>query len=142
MATISPFLWFDNTAEEAADFYLSIFPNARKTGGLSQGGKAITLALELEGQKLTFLNGGPGHKLTDAFSLVVTCADQAEIDHYWALLTEGGSEVACGWLKDQFGVSWQIVPANLADLLSKPGAMQAMMKMKKLEIAGLEAAGA
>jgi predicted 3-demethylubiquinone-9 3-methyltransferase (glyoxalase superfamily) len=105
-------------------------------------GKALTVSFELDGQRFTALNGGPGHPFNDAVSFVVSCETQEEIDFYWAKLTaDGGSEVACGWLKDKFGLSWQIVPANIGKLLFTPKAMQAMMRMKKLDIAVLEAAG-
>ena len=146
---ITPFLWFDrNTAEEAVDFYLSIFPNSRKLsefrspvdtpGGTA--GSVLTISFELDGLRFTALNGGPHHPFTDAISFVVSCETQQEIDHYWSRLTEGGAEVACGWLRDKFGMSWQIVPARLGDLLGNPRAMQAMMNMKKLDIAELETA--
>jgi predicted 3-demethylubiquinone-9 3-methyltransferase (glyoxalase superfamily) len=139
MNKITPFLWFDDNAEAAADFYLSVFKSGRKLNELRPDphGPVLAMDLELEGQQLTFLNGGPNHPLTDAFSLVVRCENQEEIDHYWEKLTDGGSEVACGWLKDKFGLSWQIVPINLSKLLRKPSAMQAMMSMKKLVIADL-----
>jgi predicted 3-demethylubiquinone-9 3-methyltransferase (glyoxalase superfamily) len=147
---ITPFLWFDKNAEEAVDFYLGIFPNSRRLSGLRNNsiddprmvpkGGVLTLSFELDGQRFTALNGGPGHPFTDATSFVVSCKDQAEIDYYWSKLTEGGAEVACGWLKDKFGLSWQIVPARIGELISHPKAMQAMMQMKKLVIADLERA--
>jgi predicted 3-demethylubiquinone-9 3-methyltransferase (glyoxalase superfamily) len=146
---ITPFLWFDNNAEAAADFYLSIFPSGRKLDELRSGeagpgpkGSLVVVSIELEGQQVTFLNGGPSNKLSDAFSFVIRCDSQQEIDKYWAKLTEGGSETACGWCKDKFGVSWQVVPKNITELVSNPGGMQAMMTMKKLDIAALEKAGA
>jgi predicted 3-demethylubiquinone-9 3-methyltransferase (glyoxalase superfamily) len=149
---ITPFLWFDKNAEEAVDFYISIFPNSRKAGELINNsiddpkmvakGKALTVSFELDGLRFTALNGGPGHPFTDAVSFVVSCETQAEIDDYWAKLTaDGGAEIACGWLKDRFGLSWQIVPKNIGQLIFSPKAMQAMMQMKKLDIAALEAAG-
>jgi predicted 3-demethylubiquinone-9 3-methyltransferase (glyoxalase superfamily) len=144
---ISPFLWFDNNAEEAVKFYLSVFKNSRRldeeqnTGNNPAPKKVLTVAFELEGQKFTALNGGPMFKFTEAISFVIRCESQAEVDEYWAKLSAGGSEGQCGWLKDRFGLSWQIVPAVLPDLLKKPGAMQAMLKMKKLDIAELERAG-
>jgi predicted 3-demethylubiquinone-9 3-methyltransferase (glyoxalase superfamily) len=148
MNKVTPFLWFDKEAEEAAEFYLSVFPEARKLSELRTGeagpgaaGSVLTVSIELAGQAMTFMNGGPGHPLTDAFSFSVTCETQAEIDAYWEKLTEGGSEGRCGWLKDKFEVSWQIVPVHLRELLSKPEAMRAMMGMKKLDISVLEAAG-
>jgi predicted 3-demethylubiquinone-9 3-methyltransferase (glyoxalase superfamily) len=144
---ITPFLWFDNNAEEAVEFYLSVFPNSRRLGGLrtaeGPSGKALTVAFELEGLRFTALNGGPHFKFTEAVSFVVRCDSQAEVDDYWEKLSAGGSEGQCGWLKDRFGLSWQIVPAKLPELLRNPQAMQAMMGMKKLDIGVLEkAAGA
>ena len=148
MNKITPFLWFNANAEEAADFYLSLFPNGRKLNELRHpddtagpAGTLLAMDFEIEGQQVTFLNGGPGHPPTDAFSFVVRCQDQADIDHYWSRLTDGGSETACGWLKDRFGVSWQVVPTNLFQLVSHPDAMRAMMSMKKLDIATLQQAG-
>lgn len=145
---ITPFLWFENNAEEAAAFYVSIFPNSRKLGELRNPGPApgdkggvLTVSFELDGLRFTALNGGPHHKFTDAVSFVVGCQTQEEVDHYWSRLTEGGEEVACGWLRDKFGLSWQVVPARIGELVSNPKAMQAMMKMKKLNIAELEKAG-
>ena len=149
---ITPFLWFDANAEEAVDFYLGIFPNSRRLGQLVNNasddprmvprGKTLTVSFELDGLRFTALNGGPMYKFNEAVSFVVTCADQAEIDHYWSSLTaNGGSEIACGWLKDKFGLSWQIVPANIGELIGNPAGMKAMMSMKKLDIATLAAAG-
>jgi predicted 3-demethylubiquinone-9 3-methyltransferase (glyoxalase superfamily) len=145
---ITPFLWFDSNAEEAVAFYLSIFPNSRSLGELRNTGDApgpkggiLTLSFELDGLRFTALNGGPAFKFNEAVSFVVTCATQDEIDAYWSKLTAGGSEIQCGWLKDKFGLSWQIVPAKIAELLKTSKAMQAMMKMKKLDIAELERAG-
>jgi predicted 3-demethylubiquinone-9 3-methyltransferase (glyoxalase superfamily) len=145
---ITPFLWFDSNAEEAVDFYLSIFPNSRRLSELRNDGNTpgpkgtiLVVAFELDGQRFSALNGGPMYKFNEAISFVVTCANQDEIDYYWSKLTADGTEVACGWLKDKFGVSWQIVPARLGELLKHPKAMQAMMKMKKLDIAELERAG-
>jgi predicted 3-demethylubiquinone-9 3-methyltransferase (glyoxalase superfamily) len=139
---ITPFLWFDGDAEAAVDFYLSVFPNGRKTGSLTgPDGKAITIAFELEGSRFTALNGGPQHKFNKAVSFVVACKDQEEIDYFWRTLTaDGGQEVQCGWLDDKYGLSWQIVPENIFELLKHPKAMQAMMQMKKFVIADLEAA--
>jgi predicted 3-demethylubiquinone-9 3-methyltransferase (glyoxalase superfamily) len=144
---ITPFLWFDSNAEEAVAFYLSIFPNSRRLGELRNTGDApgpkdgvLTVSFELDGLRFTALNGGPHNKFTDAVSFVVRCDTQEEIDYYWSRLTEGGTEVACGWLKDKFGLSWQITPANIGELLKTSKAMQAMMKMKKLDIAALERA--
>lgn len=148
MSKITPFLWFDNNAEEAVEFYLSVFKSGRRLDELrSEGvgpwpkGSIATIAFELEGQQFTALNGGPGHEFNEAVSFFVRCADQVEIDHYWnALLAGGGSEIACGWLKDKFGLRWQIVPENITALLRPPAAMAAMMTMKKLDIAALEKA--
>jgi predicted 3-demethylubiquinone-9 3-methyltransferase (glyoxalase superfamily) len=144
---ITPFLWFDSSAEEAVEFYLSIFKNSRRLDVLRNTGDApgpkdgvLTIAFELDGQKFTALNGGPSFKFTEAISFVVRCETQEEVDYYWSRLTAGGSEIQCGWLKDKFGLSWQIVPAKLPDLIRNPKAMQAMMGMKKLDIAELERA--
>jgi predicted 3-demethylubiquinone-9 3-methyltransferase (glyoxalase superfamily) len=143
---ITPFLWFDANAEEAVDFYISVFKNARRLEELrmpGEGGakrKVLTIAFELDGQKFTALNGGPMFKFTEAISFVVRCDSQEEVDEYWSKLSAGGSESQCGWLKDKFGLSWQIVPRRLPDLIKHPKAMQAMLKMKKLDIAELERA--
>jgi len=145
---ISPFLWFDRNAEEAVDFYVSVFPNSRKLGVMRSSaetpsgpaGMVLTVTFELEGLRFTALNGGPAHTFNEAVSFVVRCETQEEIDRYWAKLTEGGSEIACGWLKDRFGLCWQIVPANLAELIRHPKGMQAMMGMTKFDIAELERA--
>lgn len=145
---ITPFLWFDANAEEAVDFYLTVFKNSRRLSEMRNTGDApgpkggiLTLSFELDGQKFTALNGGPMFKFTEAISFVVRCDSQEEIDYYWAKLTEGGTEIQCGWLKDKFGLCWQIVPARLSELLRNSKAMQAMMKMKKFDIAELERAG-
>ena len=144
---ITPFLWFDSNAEEAVDFYLTVFPNSRRLDELGKAGDrqvpkggVLTIAFELDGQKFTALNGGPLFKFTEAVSFVVRCDSQQEVDYYWSKLSAGGGEVQCGWLKDKFGLSWQIVPARLPDLIKHPKAMQAMLKMKKLDIAELERA--
>ena len=144
---ISPFLWFDDNAEEAVDFYLSIFKNSRRVGELRNNGEApgrkggiLTIAFDLDGQRFTALNGGPNYKFNPAVSFVIRCDNQDEIDYFWERLTRGGTEVQCGWLADRFGVSWQVVPARIADLIRSPKGMQAMMKMKKFEIAELERA--
>ncbi|MCC6643627.1 VOC family protein [Candidatus Peregrinibacteria bacterium] len=146
MQNITPMLWFDNQAEEAMNLYLSIFPNSKQLtiarypeGSPGVAGTVMTCSFELNGFTFTALNGGPVFKFTEAISFVVNCKDQAEIDHYWnALTTDGGEESQCGWLKDKFGVSWQIVPENIDTLVSKPSAMQAMLKMKKIVISDLE----
>lgn len=145
---ITPFLWFDNNAEDAVNFYTSIFPNSRILTSVPNQpditpskAKILTIAFELDGVPFTALNGGPNFTFNQAVSFVVHCANQQEIDYYWAHLTaDGGSEVACGWLTDKFGLSWQVVPANISELVRHPKAMQALMQMKKLDIATLEEA--
>lgn len=144
---ITPFLWFDANAEEAVDFYLGVFKNSRRLSELRAGeggpvpkGSVLTIAFELDGQRFTALNGGPIYKFTEAISFVVRCDSQQEVDEYWSKLTAGGSEIQCGWLKDKFGLCWQIVPARLPELIKNPKAIQAMMQMKKLDIAELERA--
>ncbi len=144
---ITPFLWFDSNAEEAVDFYVGIFKKSRRldrlrTGSGNTGPRTgiLTISFELDGQTFTALNGGPAYKFTEAISFVVRCDNQGEVDYYYAKLSEGGREDRCGWVKDKFGVSWQIVPARLPDLIKNPKAMQAMLGMKKLDIAALEAA--
>ena len=155
MQKIHPVLWFDTEAEEAMNFYCSVFGNATpgavtrypegSPGGMA--GKAMTAEFELEGMHVTALNGGPQFRFNEAISLFVDCADQAEVDHYWEQLTaDGGEESMCGWLKDRFGLSWQIVPRRLTQLLADPDkgragrATQAMLKMRKIVVADLEAA--
>jgi predicted 3-demethylubiquinone-9 3-methyltransferase (glyoxalase superfamily) len=153
MQKITPFLWFDNQAEQAADFYTSIFKDSKilsvsryGEGGPGQSGTAMTVAFQLEGQEFTALNGGPEFKFTEALSFFVSCQTQAEVDELWAKLSAGGEESQCGWLKDKFGLSWQIVPTALGELLGGPdpvkaqSAMRAMLKMKKIDIAGLQRA--
>ena len=144
---ITPFLWFDSNAEEAVEFYLSVFKNSRRLDRVDSSvdstapkGSLLTIAFELDGQIFTALNGGPHFKFNEAVSFVVRCDTQQEVDEYWEKLTAGGSESQCGWLKDKFGLSWQIVPARLPDLIRHPKAMQAMLKMKKLDLAELERA--
>ena len=144
---ISPFLWFNGNAEEAVDFYLSIFKNSRRVGELLNDGNTpgpkgspLTIAFDLDGQRFTALNGGPTYTFNAAVSFVIRCDNQDEVDYYWERLTSGGTEIQCGWLKDKFGVSWQVVPASIGKLLKNPKAMQAMMKMIKLDIAELERA--
>ncbi len=156
MPTITPFLWFNDNAEEAMDFYTQIFPDS-KIGQISRygddvpgpAGKVITATFELAGQQLMVLNGGPDHKFTEAVSLFVSVETQEEIDDYWAKLTaDGGEPGPCGWLKDKFGLSWQIVPTVLGELLGDPDgekagrAMHAMLAMSKIDIAGLQQAHA
>jgi predicted 3-demethylubiquinone-9 3-methyltransferase (glyoxalase superfamily) len=134
---ITPFLWFDSNAEEAVEFYLTVFKDSRR---LDEVRNPMTISFELDGQKFTALNGGPYFKFNEAVSFVVRCDTQQEVDEYWSKLSDGGTESQCGWLKDKFGLSWQIVPAQLPDLIRNPKAMQAMMQMKKLDIAELERA--
>ena len=145
MNKITPFLWFDANAEEAANFYLSVFSNSRKLrelrvteAGPGPVGSLLTIDFELDGQAVTFINGGPAHQLSEAFSFSVACDTQEEIDDYWATLGEGGKELGCGWIKDKFGLCWQIVPRNIVEYVSKPAGMRAMMPMMKMDIAKLE----
>jgi predicted 3-demethylubiquinone-9 3-methyltransferase (glyoxalase superfamily) len=155
MQKLTPCLWFDTQGEEAAKLYTSIFPNSRIThvshygeAGPREAGSVLTVEFELDGQAFTALNGGPQYTFSEAISFQVSCADQAEVDHYWDSLGEGGEHGPCGWLKDRFGVSWQIVPRRLVELLEDPDrekasrVMSAMMKMGKLEIDELERAAA
>jgi len=149
MNKITPFLWFNDNAEDAANFYFSVFPESKKLdelrtteAGPGPAGSLLTIEIELNGQHMTFLNGGPGHKLSEAFSFAVYCETQEEIDRYWSLLTDGGKEIACGWLTDKFGVSWQIVPSGFVEWVRHPAVMRAMMKMVKLDIATLKRAAA
>jgi predicted 3-demethylubiquinone-9 3-methyltransferase (glyoxalase superfamily) len=143
---ITPFLWFNNNAEDAVNFYLSVFKNSRRLEVVHNNGNhpapasILTIAFELDGQKFVAINGGPMFTFTEAISFVVRCDSQAEVDDYWQKLSAGGAEGQCGWLKDRFGLSWQIVPARLPDLIKRPKAMEAMMKMKKPDIAELERA--
>ena len=144
---VTPFLWFDTNAEQAVDFYISIFPNSRRLEVLHTNyesrvpiGSVLTISFELDGVPFTAINGGPNFKFTEAISLAIRCDSQQEVDYYWSKLTDGGTEVACGWLKDKFGLSWQIVPARIMELIKHPKAMHAMMGMKKLDIAELERA--
>lgn len=153
MRKITPFLWFDTQAEDAAKFYVSVFPNSKilKTArygeaGPGPKGSVMTVKFELDGQRMIALNGGPVFKLTEAFSLVVDCKDQKEVDHYWTKLSRGGEQSMCGWLKDRYGVSWQITPSILIKLINDKDAakakrvMEAMLKMRKIDIAALKAA--
>ena len=145
---ITPFLWFDKNAEEAAEFYISVFKNSRRLGELRNPsgapgtpGGILTISFELDGLRFTALNGGPNYKFNEAVSFFVRCDSQQEVDYYWEkLLAGGGQEIACGWLRDRFGLCWQIVPAQLPELIRNPAAFQAMMKMKKLDIRELERA--
>jgi predicted 3-demethylubiquinone-9 3-methyltransferase (glyoxalase superfamily) len=151
---IVPFLWFDGKAEEAARFYVSIFKNSKLDDdvsrygdeGLAEPGSVMTVSFELDGQEFIALNGGPQFTFTEAISFVVRCENQDEVDYYWDRLIEGGTPSQCGWLKDRYGVSWQIVPTVLSDLIGGPDpegssrAMQAMLQMVKLDIDGLKRA--
>ncbi len=144
---ITPFLWFDANAEEAVEFYCGVFPNSRRLRELRNTGDApgpkggvLTISFELDGLRFSALNGGPEHKFTEAVFFVVRCDSQEEVDYYWSQLTAGGSEIQCGWLRGKFGLCWQIVPARLPELLKNSKAIQAMLKMKKLDIAELERA--
>lgn len=151
---ITPFLWFDQQAEEAANFYTSIFPNSKLgkiarygEAGPGPAGSAMTVEFQLDGQSFVALNGGPHFKFTEAISFFVNCRTQDEVDFYWEKLSAGGVPVQCGWLKDKFGLSWQIVPGVLPELLSNPDpeksqrVMKAMLTMKKLDIRALQQAG-
>jgi predicted 3-demethylubiquinone-9 3-methyltransferase (glyoxalase superfamily) len=150
---ITPFLWFDHQAEEAAGFYVSIFPNSRivKVARYGEGspgppGSVMTVEFQLEGQSFVALNGGPHFKFTEAISFVVNCQTQDEVDTYWEKLSAGGSDFQCGWLKDKFGLSWQVVPTALSELLSDPDpeksqrVMKALLTMKKLDVGALQQA--
>ena len=151
MQKITPFLWFDKQAEAAANFYVSIFKNSKiltisrysqaaaQASGVAEG-TALVVSFSLDGQTFNAINGGPIFKFTEAISFVVSCIDQIEVDHYWNALSEGGSEGQCGWLKDRYGLSWQIVPTILGTLMSDPdpkksqNVMKAMLQMQKLNI--------
>jgi predicted 3-demethylubiquinone-9 3-methyltransferase (glyoxalase superfamily) len=153
MQKITACLWFDDQAEEAAHFYASIFPNSKVgevtyygEGAPLPKGTVLTVRFQLDGQEFLALNGGPMFKFTEAVSFIVNCDTQAEVDRMWQKLTEGGQEVQCGWLKDKYGLSWQVVPTVLSKLMSDPDparaarVMQAVMRMKKLDIRELEKA--
>ena len=153
MPRITPNLWFDLESEEAAAFYVGIFPNSKITNvshyteaGPRAAGTVLTVDFVLDGQEFTAINGGPGFTFNEAVSLMINCADQAEIDYYWERLTEGGEEGPCGWLKDRYGLSWQVAPEGIIELFQDPDparaerAMAAMLKMKKLDVAALRAA--
>ncbi|MDO8726676.1 MAG: VOC family protein [Candidatus Methanoperedens sp.] len=158
MQKITPCLWFDNKAEEAANFYTSIFKNSKISNSTRYGkegyeihgkkeGTVMTMDFEIEGQKFLALNGGPEFKFNEAISFIVTCKTQKEVDYYWEKLTaDGGQESVCGWLKDKYGVSWQIVPEMTDKLVGDPTseksqrAMKAMLQMKKIDIEGLKRA--
>jgi len=156
MPKITPFLWFDNQAEDAANFYASVFPNSKvnkvayypgEAPGGGKPGKVMTVEFELDGQKVIALNAGPTFKLDEAFSFVIDCDGQEEVDHYWNNLTaDGGQESQCGWLKDRFGMSWQVTPRQLIEATTSPDreaagrAFQAMMTMQKIDVAKIQAA--
>jgi predicted 3-demethylubiquinone-9 3-methyltransferase (glyoxalase superfamily) len=155
MQKITPFLWFDTEGEDAARFYTSVFPNS-KIGEIARYGSAgprpegtvMTVSFELDGQRFVALNGGPEFAFSEAVSFLVNCDTQDEVDSYWSALSEGGEEGPCGWLKDKFGLSWQIVPNRLPELLADPDreraqrVMEAMLKMRKIEVDELERAAA
>lgn len=153
MQKITPCLWFDTQGEEAAQFYISVFRNSKilnisRYGEAGPGpeGQVLTVSIELDGQEFTALNGGPEFKFTEAVSLQVSCDSQDEVDRFWNTLSDGGEQGPCGWLKDKYGLSWQIVPSILGELLSGPDArrsqqaMKAMLQMKKLDIRALQEA--
>ena len=153
MQKLTPFLWFDTEGEDAAEFYVSVFPNSRIVdvthygeAGPRAASMVMTVVFELDGQRFVALNGGPDFTFSEAISFEVECEDQDEIDSYWNTLSEGGEQGPCGWLKDKFGLSWQIVPRRLTELLSDPDTakaqrvMGAMLQMRKIEIAELERA--
>ena len=150
MQTITPFLWFDGNAEDAMNFYTSIFKNSKVLGvsrygdeGPGPSGQVMTASFELNGQGFTALNGGPQFKFSEAISFAVSCETQEEVDYLWENLTAGGEESQCGWLKDKFGLSWQVIPTALSELLSDPDpeksgrVLKAMLQMKKIDIAAL-----
>jgi predicted 3-demethylubiquinone-9 3-methyltransferase (glyoxalase superfamily) len=155
MQKITPFLWYDGQAEEAANYYVSVFKNSKvlnvtryndasaQASGQPKG-SVMTIEFELDGQKFVAINGGPPFKLTEAVSFVVNCETQEELDYFWEKLSAGGAEVQCGWLKDKFGLSWQVVPTILPELMKDPEkgqkAMAALMKMKKIDIETLKQA--
>ena len=153
MPRITPNLWFDMESTEAAEFYCSVFPNSKikatsyyTADSPRPAGTVLTVDFELDGQEFTAINGGPQFKFDEAISFMITCKDQQEIDYYWDKLSEGGEEGPCGWLKDKFGLSWQVVPDGMADIMNDPNSerahrsMQAMLGMKKIDVAALKAA--
>jgi len=153
MPRITPNLWFDTESKEAAEFYVSVFPNSKITNvthygeaGPREAGMVLTVDFVLDGPEYTAINGGPDFTFDEAISLLVNCADQEEVDYYWAKLSEGGEESVCGWLKDRYGLSWQIVPTGWEEMLTGPDrgraqrAMQAVLGMKKLDLAAILAA--
>ncbi len=153
MPTTTPCLWFDTEAEEAADFYVTLFPNSRVTkvqrygeAGPRPAGSVMTVEFELDGQTYVGLNGGPEFRFSEAVSFIIDCADQAEVDHFWDAFADGGEPGPCGWVKDRWGLSWQVVPQALMRLLADPdpkvaeGVMAAMLQMSRIDVAALEAA--
>jgi predicted 3-demethylubiquinone-9 3-methyltransferase (glyoxalase superfamily) len=142
MSKVTPFLWFDTQAEEAAHFYVSLFKNSKVTMVNRNGDQVFMVTFELDGQEFIALNAGPQFKFNEAVSFFISCEDQAEVDHFWnAFTTDGGEESQCGWVKDKYGLSWQIVPKQLGQLMSTDSSgrvMKAMLGMKKIEIQGLQ----
>jgi predicted 3-demethylubiquinone-9 3-methyltransferase (glyoxalase superfamily) len=150
---IIPNLWFDTQAEEAAEYYVSVFPNSRIVSiarytdvGPGPAGSVMTVEFELDGQRFVGINGGPLFTFSEAVSFQITCADQEEVDRYWTALTDGGEESQCGWLKDRYGLSWQVVPTGMEELFADPDpqrarrAMEAMLQMRKIDIGVVRAA--
>jgi predicted 3-demethylubiquinone-9 3-methyltransferase (glyoxalase superfamily) len=153
MPRITPNLWFDTEGLEAAEFYVSVFPNSKITNvlhyndaGPREKGMVLTVDFELDGQRFTAINGGPEFTFDEAISMQIDCEDDAEADYYWSKLSDGGEESQCGWLKDRYGLSWQVVPAGVLELISDPDegravrAMRAMLGMRKLDVAAMRAA--
>ncbi|MFI9050701.1 VOC family protein [Streptomyces sp. NPDC053427] len=153
MPRITPNLWFDTQSQEAAEFYVSVFPNSKiknvsyyTEAGPRPAGTVLTVDFVLDGNEFTAINGGPEFTFDEAISFLIPCADQEEIDYYWKKLSEGGEEGPCGWLKDKYGVSWQVAPAAMGEMINDPDrgrvarAMRAMFGMKKIDIAALQAA--
>jgi len=153
MQKITPYLWYDNQAEEAVNYYTALFKNSRilsvsryGDAGPGPAGSVMTIAFQLDGQEFVALNGGPQYKFTEAISLFVNCETQEVVDRLWEKLSDGGEEGPCGWLKDRYGLSWQIIPAGLVEMLSSPDAeksqraMQAMFTMKKIDLAKIRQA--
>jgi predicted 3-demethylubiquinone-9 3-methyltransferase (glyoxalase superfamily) len=153
MPEITPNLWFDTAGKEAAEFYVSVFPNSAITNvsyygdaGPRPAGTVLTVEFNLDGKPFTTLNGGPEFRFNEAISLLISCADQQEVDYYWTKLSDGGEEGQCGWLKDRYGVSWQVCPVELGEILGDPGpgranrAMRAMLAMRRIDLDALRAA--
>jgi predicted 3-demethylubiquinone-9 3-methyltransferase (glyoxalase superfamily) len=153
MPKLTPCIWFDNQGEDAANFYVSVFPNSKITNvlhyndaGPREKGMVLTVDFELDGQRFTAINGGPEFTFDEAISMQIDCEDDAEADYYWSKLSDGGEESQCGWLKDRYGLSWQVVPAGVLELISDPDdgravrAMRAMLGMRKLDVAAMRAA--